>query len=228
MRHEPGYICLDTEGTGLFRHRDEAGNVVPSDAPGQPRMAEFAAVLVDSDWNIQKTFSAYVAPIGWQNADGTLMTDMPAEAQAIHGLSFEFLQAHGVLIAEALQIYIDAVRDGRVVVGWNQQHDGRQVRAELRHAGLDDMFEQTRTLCLMRSCQSSGIKIKKLNGKGGFARLVDAANYFGVPYDQDKRHTAREDATVTAMIGAKMLSGGVPFLEPSVHYAAGYKGETEK
>lgn len=222
MRHEPGYICLDTEGTGLFRHRDEAGNVVPSDAPGQPRMAEFAAVLVDSDWNIQETFQSYISPEGWEPPE------MPETAYAIHGLSYDFLLSEGKPIKAALEFYLDAVLAGRAVVGWNQQHDGRQVRAELRRNGYEDFFEQTKTLCLMHSCQSSGIKIKKLNGKGGFARLVDAANYFGVPYDQDKRHTAREDATVTAMIGAKMLSGGVPFLEPSVHYAAGYKGETEK
>jgi DNA polymerase III epsilon subunit-like protein len=223
MRHEPGYIIIDTEGTGLFRHRDEAGNVVPSDAPGQPRMAEFAAVLADADFNIVDSFRSYVRPVAWRNADGSPMAAMPEGAFNVHGLSMELLNDVGLPAAEVLEIYIDAIRDGRAVVGWNQQHDGRQVRAELRHAGFDDMFEQTKTTCLMRSCSTHGVKIKKLNGKGGFAGLIDAAAHFGVPYDTGRRHTALEDAMVTAGVGLHMNYAGV-INEPTVHYAKDYKG----
>lgn len=223
MRHEPGYIIIDTEGTGLFRHRDDDGNVVPSDAPGQPRMAAFGAVLVDADLNFQEQYSAYIAPIGWQNADGSLMTDMPAEALAVHGLSFEFLQAHGIPAPDALEIYRNAIAEGRAVLGFNQQHDGRTVRAELRHAGLDDLFEQTKTTCVMRSLQGAGIKVKKLNGKGGYPRLIDAAAHFGISYPDDTHHDALRDALVCHQIAQRIKDH---LLEPAVHYAKGYnKGD---
>lgn len=220
MRHEPGFICLDTEGTGLFRHRDEAGNVVPSDAPGQPRMAAFGAVLADADLNLQETFTAYIQPNGWKNADGTLMTDMPAEALAIHGLSFEFLQAHGVPVIEALKFYGKAIGQGRAVLGFNQQHDGRQVRAELRHAGWDDMFERTKTSCVMIALRGAGLKIKKLNGKGGQPRLIDAAAHFGIPYPEEDRHDALRDALICHQVAQQIKD---KLLEPAVHYASSYK-----
>lgn len=220
MRHEPGFIIIDTEGTGLFRHRDDDGNVVPSDAPGQPRMAEFAAVLADADFNVTTSFQSYIKPVDWDPAE------MPATAQAIHGLSFEFLMDQGRPAKEALEFYLDAVLAGRAVVGWNQQHDGRQVRAELRRHGYEDYFEQTKTTCLMRSCQANLIKIKKTNGKGGYARLIDAAAHFGIPYDEARRHSALEDAAVTAHVGGKIYGLGA-LLEPAVHYASGYKGEKD-
>jgi DNA polymerase III epsilon subunit-like protein len=223
VRHEPGYIIIDTEGTGLFRHRDEAGNVVPSDAPGQPRMAAFGAVLVDADLNFQDQYHAYIQPFGWTNADGSLMGEMPPEAFAVHGLSMEFLQQNGIPVEIALDVYRIAIGSGRAVLGYNQQHDGRTVRAELRHAGLDDLFEQTKNTCVMRSLQGAGIKIKKLNGKGGFPRLMDAAAHFGIPYDETEKHDALRDVLVTHKIAQQIREH---LLEPAVHYAKGYsKGD---
>ena len=134
------YIVIDTEGTGLFRHRNEDGTVCQSDAPGQPRMAEFAALLLDDDFNVEIEYQQYIQPRGWMNADGTPMLEMPQEAFAVHGLSMDFLVANGHPITSALRVYTDAVLSGRAVLGFNQQHDGRQVRAELRHAGMDDLF----------------------------------------------------------------------------------------
>jgi len=90
-----------------------------------------------------------------------------------------FLQEQGVPAVIALAIYVKAIKEGRAVLGYNQQHDGRTVRAELRHAGLDDMFEQTPTVCAMRSLTAAKIRSRSLNGKGGFPRLIDAAAHFG-------------------------------------------------
>lgn len=222
MHHKPGYIIIDTEGTGLFRHRDADGNVIPSDAPGQPRMAAFAALLCDHDLWVQDQFSTYIQPNGWLNADGSPMTEMPPDAFAIHGLSMDFLHEKGIPAANALAIYCQAISDGRAVLGFNQQHDGRQVRAELRHAGLDDLFEQTKTCCVMRSIQAAKIKIKKLNGKGGWPRLIDAAAHFDVPRRDDIYHDALVDAVLCRDVAWNIRDELLP---PEVHYASGYKGE---
>lgn len=207
------YIIIDTEGTGLFKHKDENGNTLPSDAPGQPRMAEFAAVLCDDEFNVMDTYQQYVMPDGWE------YDEMPAEAYAIHGLSMDFLRTEGRSVHGALHYYTNAITSGRILLGFNQQHDGRQVRAELRHAGMDDLFEQTPVICAMRSITTNMKgQVKKLNGKGGFPRLIDAAAHFGIAYPEDKRHTALEDALVTAQV-ARFLHERGALLAPDIYYA---------
>jgi len=222
MRHEPGYIVIDSESTGLFVHKNPDGSTRPSDAPGQPRMAAFAAVLTDADLNLQETYSTYIKPVGWQNEDGSPMLEMPEKAFEIHELSMEFLEKAGIPAADALDVYVKAIREGRAVLGFNQQHDGRQARAELRRAGMDDMFEQTPTCCVMRSIQAAKIKIKKLNGKGGWPRLIDAAAHFEVPYPDDAHHDALNDAMVCREVAWHVRDILLP---PEVHYAANYQGD---
>lgn len=215
------YLIIDTEGTGLFVHRNEDGTVRPSDAPGQPRMAEFAAVLLDADFNVTDTYQQHIIPVGWEHEE------MPAEAFAVHGLSMDFLRANGQPIKLALGVYTAAVQLGYVVLGFNQQHDGRQVRAELRRAGMDDLFEQTKNICAMRSITTNYKgQVKKLNGKGGFPRLIDAAAHFNIPYAEDKRHTALEDALVTAEVAKRLNQMGL-LLPAEVHYAKDYQGQKE-
>jgi DNA polymerase-3 subunit epsilon len=215
------YFIHDTEGTGLFKHRNEDGSVCPSDAPGQPRMAEYAAVLLDEDFNVVDTYQQYVIPVGWE------FEEMPAEAFAVHGLSMDFLREKGRPVQDALNVYTGAVMFGHILVGFNQQHDGRQMRAELRRAGMDDLFEQTPNICAMRSITKNYKgQIKKLNGKSGFPRLIDAAAHFGIPYAEDKRHTALEDALVTAQVAKRLHEMG-KLLPAAVHYAKGHVTEGE-
>lgn len=249
-----GYIITDTEGTGLFETRypenhpdpEKAGKTKPSDDPGQPRMAEFAAVLCDDDFNIESTYQSYIQPVGWQNSDRTPLLEMPEIPLRVHGLSMDFLREHGKPVELALNVFTSAIKEGRILVGFNQQHDGRQVRAEIRHAGRralglsydmpdkevkaalkagghDDLFEETPNICAMRSLSSGAAKIAlgkipKLNGKGGFLGLVDAAAFFDIPFASDRRHTALEDATVTAKVAQQLHIRGL-LLPAEVHYA---------
>ncbi len=218
-----GYIIIDTEGTGLFTHKDPVtGMTMPSDAPGQPRMAEFAAVFTDDDFNILGEYQSYIDPVGWE------FDEMPEAAYNVHGLTMDFLREHGRPVELALNVYTNAVAlEKRILLGFNQQHDGRQVRAELRRAGMDDLFEQTPNICAMRSITSNYKgQVKKLNGKGGFPRLIDAAAHFGIAYAEDKRHTALEDARVTAAVAQKLHERGL-LLPAEVHYARHHPSRAE-
>jgi hypothetical protein len=96
-------------------------------------------------------------------------------------LSFAFLRENGRPVGEALRWYDSMLALGCIPLGFNMQHDGRQMRGELRRAGMPDLFDETPNVCAMRSMQAAKIKVKKLNGKGGFPRLIDVAAHFGVP-----------------------------------------------
>lgn len=212
------YIIIDTEGTGLFRHKNPDGSVARSHEPGQPRMAQYAHVLVDENFEMEDSYEQYILPVGWENPDGSPMLEMPAEAFEAHRLSMAFLHDHGEPIEKALAVYLDAVK-GRVFLGFNQQHDGRQIRGELRRAGMPDEFENTPSICAMRSIITNykGM-VKKLNGKGGFPRLIDAAAHFGVPgYEEEKRHRAMDDALATLYVARQLHRMG-KLLPAMVHY----------
>lgn len=230
-----GYIVVDTETTGLFRHHNKRPDdgtffTARSDEPGQPRMAEFAAVLLDDEFNVEGDYQQYILPIGWMNAeegkdgmwhDTAPMLEMPEEAFNVHHLSMEFLTANGLPVKLALDYYLRELEAGRIPVGFNMQHDGRQMRGELRRAGMPDLFDTTPNICAMRSMQASKMKVKKLNGKGGFPRLIDVAAHFNVPgYTEDKHHQATDDVRATAFI-AKCLNEHGKLLPAAVHYAKG-------
>lgn len=225
------YIIIDTEGTGLFQHKelmpDGTERRVRSDEMGQPRMAEFAAAVVDEHFNVIDTYQQWVIPDGWQLKDGTVMTEMPEEALTVNGLTFEFLYGQGQPVRLALEYYSDMLASGLIPLGFNMQHDGRQMRGELRRAGMPDRFEETPNVCAMRSMRAAKIKVKKLNGKGGMPRLIDVAAHFGVPgYDKEQHHKATEDVIATLYVARNLHELG-KLLPPAVHYAKGYLGNTE-
>lgn len=199
------YVIVDTEGSGLFRFKDEVGNSVPADAPGQPRMAELAMIFVDVDLKIERTFQAYICPNGWEMEPG---------ATAVNNLTTEFLRGNGVDVVDALVCFEEAIREGRVVVAHNAQHDLKQIRAELRRADRDDLFQQTRNICTMRGLMGRGVK--KANGKGGFPSLADACAHFGI--ETSFNHTGFSDAQGCFEVFCEMHKRGwLP--EATVHLA---------
>lgn len=202
------YAVIDTEGSGLFRYKDEAGRPVPADADGQPRLAELVMIFADADLKIEREYQTYIKPEGWEMAAG---------ATAVNGLTTEFLLANGVPVVEALTVYSEAILDGRVIVAHNAQHDAKQLRAELRRAGMPDLFEQTPNICTMRGL-TEVCKIPPNGGRGGYKwpKLSEACVQFGFPILGD--HSALNDAKACLQLLGKMIElGACP--EPQVHLA---------
>ena len=200
-----GYLVIDTETSGLFDFSKEA------DADGQPRMATCALVWLDQNYDVEMYADLPIKPDGWE---------LTPAAVAVNGLTMEYLLNHGVPVQMALDRYTKAiVEDRRVVIAHNAQFDCKMMRAELRRAGMSDLFEQTRNICTMRSADKlmKG-QIKKLNGKGGYPRLIDMAAHFGINYPETGHHTALADATVTAKVAAHMAAIDA-LLPAEVHYA---------
>lgn len=192
-------LVIDTETSGLFDFRQ------PADAPGQPRLAQFGGILLDSFDAEPRPIGMHIKPDGWEMEDG---------ASAVNGLTTEFLREFGLPVEQALDTYEKAVRDGYVIAAYNAQYDTKVMRAEFRRAGRDDLFEITPNICVMRPMMK--LKIMKAAGGGGFPKLSDSCAHFGI--EHEKKHDALGDAEAALAILRELNSLGI-LPKPSVHYA---------
>lgn len=210
------YIVIDVESSGLFDFKR------PADAEGQPRLAELAIIYLDDNLNIEREVNLYVKPDGWQMQPG---------AVAINGLTDDFLSEYGVPISDVLDAYVAAIDEGRAVVSHNSQFDCKAMRAELRLAGRDDMFERTPNICTMRGslthAKQVGHQLIKYDADGnptankGWAKLSDLCRYFSLPLPE-KAHGALDDARATAAVFKAMVADGFD-REPEVHHSKNYE-----
>ncbi len=197
------YAIIDTEGSGLFDFKQ------PADAPGQPRLAELVMIFCDEKCEVTNEYQTYIKPDGWEMSPG---------ATAVNKLTTELLLDKGVPIIEALAVYQAAIVDeNRIIVAYNAQHDCKQIRAELRRAGLPDLFEQTRNICAMRASKDV-MKVSK-----GY-KLSDACAFFKVAHEQV--HSAVGDARACLEVFRKLHElGALP--EPKIHYAKNPPGNVQ-
>lgn len=201
----PVYLVFDTETTGLFQFKDKVtGLPVPADAPGQPRLASVAFILADAQGREVSRARHYIRPDGW-SIDGT-------EAAAVNGLSDAFLAENGVPVAEVLDLWEGYIRAGLIAAAYNVQFDAKMMRAELRRAGRDDLFDQTPNTCLMRGLQpysQRGLAIMS-----GMVKLKLACEFFGIT--KTEAHDAMGDAEAARAILEILIRDG-NLIPPQVH-----------
>ena len=199
------FAIIDTETSGLFRYKDDAGVPIPADDPSQPRLAHLGIILLDEQLNEERSIDMYVQPDGWKMEPG---------AQAKNGLTDEFLAENGAPVLTVLDQYVRVIDAGYVIVAFNAQFDCKQMRGELRRAGMDDRFLQTPNICVMRA--SMKLKVKKANGGGGFPSLADVCAHFGI--EQQAPHTAGGDARAALEIFRRLHAKNM-LPEARVHFA---------
>lgn len=198
----PVFVVFDTETTGLFDFK------LPADDPSQPRLASFAGIIADETGQEIERHKLYIQPDGW-SIDGT-------EAAAVNGLTDEFLRANGVPIAQVLDQWISWVEQGLQFIAHNAQFDAKMMRSELRRAARDDMFEQTRQSCTMRSCAAHYGQLGMPVKRGTYVKLEEACGFFGIVIDNP--HDAMADAEGALALLRRLISDDA-LLEPKVHYA---------
>jgi len=195
------YVILDCETTGLFDFSQRA------DAEGQPRLASLGLFIVDEQRRVIGAESWYVQPDGWS---------MSEEAGKVNGLTDEFLMEHGEPVELLLSHYADMIDEGHVISTYNSQYDTKIMRGEMRRAGMDDRFEQTNNLCLMRACTDI-CKVPRAKGKGyKWPTLAEACDHFNI-WNPDK-HSAVGDALAALQVFFKLDALGL-LPEGEIHYA---------
>lgn len=202
------YLVFDTETSGLPDY------AAPADDPCQPRLAQFTGHVLqmhDRDRGISfervDTMNYLVRPDGWEMEEG---------ATAVNGLTTEYLREHGQPVGDLLAWYTSTIKGGCIAVSYNARHDCKVMRGELRRAEMEDLFEQTPNICLMRACGKKEVGIVKANGGRGWPKLSDACRHFGI--EQAGEHTASGDAEAHVQLFLKLHAAGL-LPEAEVHYA---------
>lgn len=185
----PHYLVYDVEASRLFDYS------LAADAPGQPRMAEIGMIFVDSSHKVEAKHQFLIKPMGWE---------MTPEAAEKTGLTTEYLKANGGSITEALHLYSSAIDARRVMVGFNISYDMKVLRAEMRLAGIDDRYMQTRSLCLMWATRNIVNAIDK-RGRLKNPSLEEACKFFGIEHG---KHRAPGDAEACYQIMLKLVERG--------------------
>lgn len=193
------WIALDTETSDLPDWDASA------DDADQPRLAAISMIFLDADIQPLESYDAYVEPDGWEVSPGAFERN---------GLTTEFLQIHGTPILDVLDVYEAALTQVGVLAAYNARFDAKVMRGELRRAGRDDHFEQTKQTCLMRGMGA----FNKSEGRSGRWPSLDAA-LAQIGYQREgKAHTASSDARAAVAV-LRFLHERGAVLEPQVHYA---------
>ena len=187
------YLVLDTETSGLFNFK------LPANDPSQPRLASIAMLSVDNSFNIVSACYGLIKPLGWAMTDG---------ATRCNGLTDEMLYRYGANVSDSLNMYTDSIKKGCIVVSFNAQFDLKVMRSELRRAEMDDLFTETKNLCLMRLYTDICKMPYKTKREGyKFPKLSEACQSVGIPFTETHNALADTMPLVELMRRYKELSG---------------------
>jgi DNA polymerase III subunit epsilon len=133
-------LCFDTETNGLPDYK------APSDAPHQPHMVQFGAVLCHLETGEElHAVKHLVRPDGWE---------ISPEMTAIHGISQEQAMAEGIPEADVAAVYWELVHKASMRVAFNLAFDDRIMRSALLRAGKDrgeiDALKDAPKFCAMQ------------------------------------------------------------------------------
>jgi DNA polymerase III subunit epsilon len=166
-------IVLDTETTGL-------------DANGGDRIVEIGCVELIDHFPSGETFQCYVNP----------ERDMPAEAEAVHGLNAEFLSRHGVF-ADVVEEFLAFIEDSPLVIH-NARFDLGFINAELTLLGRPPLPGE-------RAIDTVQMARRKLPGKQ--ANLDALCRHFNIDNSDRVLHGALKDADLLAKVYLELLGG---------------------
>lgn len=168
-------IVLDTETTGL-------------DPDDGHRVVEIAGVELFNHLPTGRVFHCYINP----------ERSMPAEAEAVHGLTEEFLASHPVF-AEHVEALIEFLGTARLVIH-NAEFDIRFLNAELKRLERPALaLEVIDTLHLARR-----------RFPGAPASLDALCRRFEIDLSARDKHNAKLDCELLASVYLELIGGRQP------------------
>ncbi|MEB3701431.1 DNA polymerase III subunit epsilon [Candidatus Bealeia paramacronuclearis] len=173
-------IVLDTETTGLDPGKTkESGH----------RLVEIGCLELDNLIPTGRVFHCYINP----------ERDMPAEAQAIHGLSGSFLSQHPIF-EKHVDSFLDFIGDAPLVIH-NASFDMKFLNAELGWHGRE-ILPMTRAL--------DTLKLARSLFPGAPASLDALCKRFEIDLSGREKHGALLDAELLAQVYLELKGGRQP------------------
>ena len=172
-------IALDTETTGLS-------------AKGGDRIVEIGCVELNNHIPTGETFQRYINP----------ERDMPADAEAVHGLSGDFLSQYGVF-AEAVDDFLEFLGDSTLVIH-NAEFDLGFINAELA------LLERP-PLPAERAIDT--VQLARRKFPGARASLDALCRRFNIDNSDRVLHGALKDADLLAKVYLELVGDRQPGLE---------------
>ena len=164
-------VVFDTETTGCLRH-DEICQIAAVEYIGGVRA---------------RTFSVYVCPT----------CEMNPLAEAVHGLSLDFLSEHGLAPEEAMRQFFEFLGSDVMLVAHNNRFDMRMLRQECNKFELcfaPEGLETCDTLALARQMRPGLVSYS-------LANLIKALDIDGT-----NSHDALDDTLACAGLFFKLLN----------------------
>ena len=190
------FLIFDTETTGL----PLLNNAPLTNFDNWPRMVQIAWQLHDELGNFVEAQNHIVRPEGFE---------IPINAQMVHGISTKYALEHGEALTDVLNIFLEAAKKAKYLVGHNINFDLSIVGCEfLRDRGenplpnwkiVDTCTEKTAEFCQFPGGGHGRFKLPKLID---FHKLL-----FGE--DFSSAHNACADVEATARVFLECVRRGV-------------------
>lgn len=179
----PGFVVIDTESSDLFSKDPLTGKFLPADHPDQAHLASFCAIATHPNLEIQEVHNIPIKPDGWVMSEG---------ATRVNGLTTDWLLANGEPLERAVDLYVNYIAAGRIVIGYNVWFDLKLMRGAMRRAGRSDMLPETKSICMMWAAA------------GRRQKLAVTCARLGIAYSE--MHTALGDAMAALDIARRLAA----------------------
>ncbi len=178
------YLIFDTETTGLPKKY----TAPISDTDNWPRCVQIAWQLHDDMGKLIEHQDYLVKPEGF---------NIPYDAERIHGISTELAENEGVLLAEILEKFNEALSKTKFIVGQNLGFDVNIMGCEFHRMGVASPMS---SLPILDTCTEVTATLLRLpGGRGGkfkLPTLTELHQYlFEVPFNEAHNATADVEAT---------------------------------
>ncbi len=129
-------LIFDTETTGVIAYSKPIGD------PVQPHIVQLGAQLTNDEGLVKGEINLLVKPDGWT---------IPAEAQAVHGISTEDCEKFGVPIRSALGMFNLWLQMNPLLVAHNIDFDTFLVETEANRLGKPPILSSLEKYCTMKN-----------------------------------------------------------------------------
>jgi DNA polymerase-3 subunit epsilon len=136
--------------------------------------------------------------------------EIPADATAVHGITTEHAREHGeparaVVEQIAATLATEIVNRGALVVGHNVVFDLTLLDRECRRYGLPTLVERLGDSPLhvvdTRVLDQRAVPFRRrVSEEQGARQLITLAQFYGVPWDDEKAHGCSYDAIIAAQV----------------------------